>query len=185
MSRSRPTAEAVRRVDAAAVRAERLLGLFDARLDRAVGLAGLVLGDRDEAEDAVQEAAVRAWRSAGELRDIETAEAWFDRIVVNVCRDRLRRRRRIRFIPLEGAPERHPDDPFAAAIERDAALRALDVLDAEQRVVVVLHYWGDLTLAAIADRTGWPIGTVKSRLHHALERLRHRLAAEAAEVTER
>jgi RNA polymerase sigma-70 factor (ECF subfamily) len=156
-------------------RSERLLALFDARLDRAVGLAGLVLGDRDEAEDAVQEAAVRAWRSAGDLRDPATMEAWFDRIVVNVCRDRLRRRRRVRFIPLEGAEPGQAGDPFAAAVDRDEVLRALDALDADQRVVVVLHYWGDLTLVAVAERTGWPLGTVKSRLHHALERMRRRL----------
>lgn len=45
-------------------------------------------------------------------------------------------------------------------------------LDADQRIVVVLHYWGGLTLEGIADRLGWPVGTVKSRLHHALRRMR-------------
>jgi hypothetical protein len=45
------------------------------------------------------------------------------------------------------------------------------VLDRDERVVVILHYWADLTLAVVAERTGWPLGTVKSRLHRALVKL--------------
>jgi DNA-directed RNA polymerase specialized sigma24 family protein len=45
----------------------------------------------------------------------------------------------------------------------------LDLLEPDERIVVVLHFWADLTLLAIAQRVGWPIGTVKSRLHRALD----------------
>jgi RNA polymerase sigma-70 factor, ECF subfamily len=153
--------------------AEHVLRLIDRGLDRSVRIAGLILGDRADAEDAVQEAAMRAWRSAASLRDLDGAQAWLDRILVNVCRDRLRRRNRVRFVPLDGLVDAHVDrDPFRAALDRDETLRAINVLDADQRVVVVLHYWADLTLAAVAERTGWPIGTVKTRLHQALERMR-------------
>ena len=161
--------------------AEHLLALIDRGLDRSVRLAGLILADRAEAEDAVQEAAIRAWRSAEFLRRQEDAQAWLDRILVNICRDRLRRRARIRFVELVEEPAGPVvRDPFRDALDRDEMLCALDTLDADQRVVVVLHYWADLTLAAIAERTGWPVGTVKSRLHQALERLRRRLAEAAA-----
>ena len=75
---------------------DRLLGMSRAELDRAYRLAGLLLGDATEAEDATQEALLRAWRSIDSLRDPAGFGAWFDRILVNGCRDRLRRRRRIR-----------------------------------------------------------------------------------------
>ncbi len=157
---------------------ERFLRQAGRELDRAYRLAGLLLGDRSDAEDATQEALLRAWTSLGSLRDPAGFQAWFDRILVNVCRDRLRRRSRIRFVTIEGAgvsADRPTADPFRDVLDRDEALRAIEVLDTDERVVVVLHYWGDLTLAAVADRTGWPVGTVKSRLHRALGKLEARL----------
>lgn len=64
----------------------------DAYLDRALGLACYILGDVHEAEDATQEAMARAWKSRRSLREPEAFDAWIDRIVVNACRERLRRR---------------------------------------------------------------------------------------------
>ncbi len=68
---------------------ERFLRLANGELDRAYRLAGLLLGDEHEAQDATQDALVRAWQSVGSLRDPAGFQAWFDRILVNVCRDRL------------------------------------------------------------------------------------------------
>jgi RNA polymerase sigma-70 factor (ECF subfamily) len=149
---------------------ERFLRLAGSELDRAYRLAGLVLGDAHDAEDATQDALIRAWRSLSSLRDPTGFRAWFDRILVNVCRDRLRRRHRIRFIPLDGAAGLvQAGDPFRAVLEREEMLSRLALLDADERIVIVLHYWADLTLVAVAERLGWPVGTVKSRLHRALE----------------
>lgn len=148
-------------------------------LDRSYRLAGLILGDALEAEDAVQDALLRAWRSTASLRDVEGFQAWFDRILVNGCRDRLRRRKTVRFIPLD--PTMDPPaagDPFRAIAERDALLAGLRALDPDERVVVVLHYWADLSLEHIADRIGAPLGTVKSRLHRARGILREQLGAD-------
>jgi RNA polymerase sigma-70 factor (ECF subfamily) len=145
--------------------------LIEHGLDRAYRLAGLILGDATDAEDAVGDAIEAAFRHARELRDPARFGAWFDRILVNRCRDRLRRRTRVRFIPISGdVVERQ--DPFGDVLARDEAVRGLRELPADERVVVVLHFWADLTLAEVALRTGWPLGTVKSRLHRALERLR-------------
>jgi len=124
---------------------------------------------------------VRAWRGVSALRDPEAFQAWFDRILVNVCRDRLRRRTRIRFIALdEATTSEQAGDPFRAVLDRDEIFRTLAVLDDDERLVVILHFWADLTLAAIAERVGWPVGTVKSRLHRALARLAGRLDGDAA-----
>lgn len=143
-------------------------------LTRAYRLAGYLLADAAEAQDAIQEASVRAWRSLAKLREQEKFHSWFNQILVNVCRTRLRQRSRYRAVDvdevdLEGA------DPFRAALARDAIGRALSSLSTELRMVVVLRYWGDLSLAEIADRLGIPIGTVKSRHHAALQTLRRRI----------
>jgi len=141
-------------------------------LDRAYRLAGLILGRAADAEDVAQDAAIRAWQSAGSLREPQAFEAWFDRIVVNACRDRIRRDRRIRFVELQAEHDRPLSDPFAALLDHDEVLRLTRSLSADERMPVVLHYWGDLPLTEVAARLGWPVGTVKTRLHRALEKMR-------------
>lgn len=148
-------------------------------LDRAYRLAGLILSNATEAEDAVQDALVTAWQSFDRLREAERFDAWFDRIVVNGCRDRLRRRQVVRFVPIEAGGDPAGADPFRVVLERDALLGGLAGLTDDERIVVVLRFWADLPLEAIADRTGWPLGTVKSRLHRALGRLREQLGPDA------
>ena len=165
---------------------DRILAMPRAEMDRAYRLAGLVLGDRTDAEDATQEALLRAWKARGSLRDEAGFVPWFDRIVVNVCRDRLRRTRRIPFIPLEEIdPASAGRDPFDAVHDRSEALAAMRDLNADERIVLVLHYWADLTLENVALHTGWPVGTVKTRLHSALERIRRTLATDRADGTDR
>jgi RNA polymerase sigma-70 factor, ECF subfamily len=148
-----------------------LTELISAGLDRGYRLAGLLLGSGPDAEDVVQDACVRAWQSAGSLRERSAFKAWFDRILVNICRDRIRRRGRIGFIGIEDQ-DMPGSDPFQAVLAHDALLRLIGCLDADERAVVVLHYWSDLPLAEIASRLGWRLGTVKSRLHRALEKMR-------------
>ena len=159
-------------------RRARFVALVSPGLDRAYRLAGLLLGSASEAEEAVQEALATAWRSFGSLRDADRFGAWFDRILVNGCRDRLRRRKVVRFVPIEGAPEAAVADPFSAVLERDAVLRHLAVLDPDELAIVLLHYWADLPLVDVAARLDIPVGTVKSRLHRGLDRMRAQLPAE-------
>jgi len=142
-------------------------------IDRAYRLAGFILGDAREAEDATQDALARAWRQRSSLRRFDAAQAWFDRILVNVCRDRLRQRRpRVRWVELDEGLPTTGADPFAAFIARDAVLRATAALPVDQRIVVVLRFWADLSVDAVAERLGVPTGTVKSRLHYALAAMR-------------
>ena len=159
------------------IRRDRFLEVARPELDRIYRLAGLILGDAHEAEDAVQDALATAWQRFDDLRDHDRFAAWLDRIVVNGCRDRLRRRRTIRFVPLADDIDPPARDPFRAFLERDAVLGHVDQLPIEERVVVVLRFWADLPLEGIADRLDVPLGTVKSRLHRALGRLRSAIAS--------
>ncbi|HJP88019.1 MAG TPA: sigma-70 family RNA polymerase sigma factor [Candidatus Limnocylindrales bacterium] len=160
--------------------AEGFEALVQSRLDGCYRLAAVLLGDRAEAEDAVHDAVVRAQRSWAGLRDGGAAAAWLDRIVVNECRDRLRRRRVGRAIVAAQPPVDLTSSPVdAGSAERSALRDAIGVLSPDHRVVVVLRYLQDLSVDEIAARTGTPAGTVKSRLHHALRELR--AAYDAAE----
>ncbi len=144
-------------------------------LDGAYKLAGYLLGDRGEAEDAVQEALVRAWQAWPKLRDTDSFGAWLDRIVVNVCRNSIQARRRVRLLVLDDELGVATADPFRATLNRDAVGRALACLSPEQRVVIVFRYWRDMPLEQIATHLDLPVGTVKSRLHYAQRLLRREI----------
>lgn len=166
------------------LRARTFDALLDrAALDRAYRTARLILLDPADAEDATGDAALSAWRRFGELRDPDRFEAWFGRILVNACRDRLRARRH-RTIPvdwIETAPRGLPaePDPAEATVRRDALRGAFRELSPEHREVVALRFYADLTVEQIAERTGARPGTVKSRLHYALRQLRASVEANA------
>ena len=68
------------------------------------------------------------------------------------------------------------------AMARDALLEGLSHLPPDERIVIVLRYWADLPLDGIADRLGWPLGSVKSRLHRALGRLGTRFSVDGTEL---
>ncbi len=161
-------------VDASAEDA--LVGMIERGLGQAYRLARAILLDDAEAEDAVQDACLAAWRRRSSLRDRDSFGAWFDRIVINACRDQLRRRQRqrVRAIALQAE---WIEGATRASDDETGVDRALDALDPEHRVVVVLRYWADLPLDGIAERVGVPTGTVKSRLHYALRAMRESLEA--------
>jgi RNA polymerase sigma-70 factor, ECF subfamily len=152
--------------------------LTDQRLLRAYRLATLVLRSASDGEDAVHDAAVLAWTRFDELRDQSLFDAWFDRIVINVCRKRLRRRS-VRPLVMDVDGVAPLADGASGRAERDALRRALDRLTPEHRAVVVLRHVEGHSIGEIAARTGEREGTVKSRLHYALRELR--AAYDAAE----
>jgi RNA polymerase sigma-70 factor (ECF subfamily) len=150
--------------------------LIDEHLDDGYRTAWLILRNRQDAEDATHDAVLGAWRQWRRLRDPERFEAWFARILVNTCRDRIRRRRVRATEPLVEPPA-DPTRPYARVDDADAIGRAFATLNADQRAVIVLRFWADLPVAVIAERLGAPAGTVKSRIHHALDRLRAALGS--------
>ena len=104
------------------------------------------------------------------LRDPERFAAWFQRILVNVCRDRMRRRHLRQIVP--ESQDHRSVDPFDGHAERTVLHQALERLTPEHRMVVVLRFFADLSIDDIAERTGERAGTVKSRMHYALSGLR-------------
>lgn len=145
--------------------------LLAERLEPSYNLARLLVRDRGLAEEATHDAVVRALRSSRQLRDPDAFDGWFRRILVNCCRDALRRRGD-RPAPIVPAPPQTVPDPTVGWIERDAMDQALATLSDQHREVVVLRYYADLPIDAIARSLGIRAGTVKSRLHRALSQLR-------------
>jgi RNA polymerase sigma-70 factor (ECF subfamily) len=164
-------------------RLEAFAAFDDPRLLQSYRLAALILRDRDEAEDATQEAIAKAWSSWKTLRDQNRFDAWFDRILVNVCRNRMRHVRTIRVVALDDAHEMPAADSHGATMARLALEPAFDRLSPDQRIIVVLRFWRDLPVEEIAERLAIPAGTVKSRLHYALKALRE--AIESSEEVSR
>ena len=150
-------------------RATAFSNLLDRSLDRHFRLAAVILGNREDAEDAVSDAALRAWQHISSLREPAKFDAWFSRILVNVCRDRLRERGRTSVLMVDPPSG---TDAYAESVERAALLQALGELSPDHRAVIALHYLEGLTVDQIAARLGAKAGTVKSRLHYGLVELR-------------
>jgi len=156
-------------------------------------LAYRILGDRDDADGAAQDAFVKAWRSFGRFRAECPFEAWLSRIVVNQCRDRLKRaRRRVVEMPFEletaiprGTGAHQLDQPMDSGPEARTAGREIGRKIAEQigalpemqREVFALRYYEDRSLAEIAALSRVSIGTVKTHLFRATRRIRKAVEA--------
>jgi len=159
-------------VEAQAARADAFRSLADRHLDASYGLAQAILGQRAEAEDATQDAFVAAWRNWSSLRDPDLFEHWFDRILVNTCRNRLRHSSHLPTQDLSADLEFAGADAYAPTHDRALLWPAMARLAPDQRVVVALRFYRDLSIDQIAARLGVRAGTVKSRLHRALRGLR-------------
>jgi len=150
-------------------RAEAFTVLLDRCLDRSFRLAAVILGNRADAEDAVDDAALRAWQHVGSLREPDRFDAWFTRIVVNVCRDRLHGHRLPDAFMVEPPIA---DNRFADIDERAALHQALAALTPDHRAVIALRFVEEKTVEEIAAQLGIRAGTVKSRLHYGVAELR-------------
>ena len=139
-----------------------------------------ILRDIHLAEDATQQALLTIWRDLPQLRDPAHFDAWSYRLLVRACYAEGRRTR-------DWAPNLHlmpANEPVAAeglsvVVDRDQLERGFQRLSIEHRAVVVLHHYADLPLDQVAEVLGVPIGTVRSRLFHAMRGLRAALEADA------
>ena len=154
--------------------------LASASADRLFAVATLILRDRSAAEDAVQEALVRAWRDLPKLRDPDRFGAWLHRLLQNACTDEARARGRHRAeIELLPAHEPAERDATSSVAERDALNRAFRRLSIDHRSALVLRHYLGYSVPDIARAMSVPLGTGKSRLHHAERALRAALEADS------
>lgn len=142
--------------------------LFHEHYSPLVGLAVVLTGDRELAEDVVQDAFASLLRSWKRLRDPNAAPSYLRTTVVNLARSALRRRllRMRRSVALATSTDDAPEP-----VERIAMLRALRALPYRQRVCVALRYYECLSPEEVASVMGTSVGTVKSQTHKALRRL--------------
>ena len=166
---------------------ENALGeLYDRYGRVAYGLALRIVRDRGLAEDAVQEAFLAVWRSAGAfLAEQGKPSTWILTLVHRRAVDLVRREERRRAEPLE-----ETDHPTGEATDEEAWLRAqrqvvqeaLRKLPPEQREAIELAYYGGFTQSELAEKLGLPLGTIKSRMFTGLKRLRELLAESGLDV---
>jgi len=162
-----------------------LAELYDRYGRVAYGLALRVVRDEELAEDAVQEAFLGVWRSAGRfLPERAKASTWILTLVHRRAVDIVRREERRRGDPLEQVPEAAGASTEEIAwlrFERERVQAALSRLPDQQREALELAYYGGFTQSELAERLGQPLGTIKSRMFAGLSRLRDLLAEAGVE----
>ena len=152
---------------------ELLTTLYTTHYRELVRLAAFLTGDRDNAEEVVQDAYVKMHGSWRRVRELDKAEAYLRVTVVNLSRSRLRHKQ---------VTQKHKPEPLADVasaesyamehVQRETVLDALSHLPRRQREAVVLRYYGDLTEAQTAAAMGCSVGAVKSHTSRAMSALR-------------
>jgi RNA polymerase sigma-70 factor, ECF subfamily len=157
--------------------------IVDAYSGRLYGFFQRMLGGREEAEDLVQEVFVRVVKAIAEYREEGRFEAWLFRIAGNLARDRLRREPRESALgDREGNREGNRQEELGIgtdaclSLERredaDRLQECLTKLPSVEREVILMRHYGELSFAEIAEYTAAPLGTVLSRAHRGLAKLR-------------
>jgi RNA polymerase sigma-70 factor (ECF subfamily) len=151
--------------------------LIRASGDHLLAVARKILRDPDAAEDALQQAVIRAWRRLPQLRDPDRFDRWLYRILVMACYAEANRSRRFRSHVREVSTADVGRDIAATLADNDALSKAFLELTPAHRAVVVLHHVAGLPLVEVARIVGVSHGTARSRLHYALRSLRSALEA--------
>src|SRR5258705_6219920 len=153
--------------------------LARASIGRLYATARLILRDDGRAEDATQEALVAAWRDLSALRDPDRFDAWLRRLLIRACYREIRRGRNRWTIEVDVEGHETADaDATLDVADRDQLERGFRRLDADQRMVLVLHYYLGLSLDEAAEALGIPPATVRSRLSRATRAMRAALDAD-------
>jgi RNA polymerase sigma-70 factor (ECF subfamily) len=152
--------------------------------DKIRGACWRVLGSEDEARDVAQEAFLKAYRGLSGFKQEARFSSWLYQIAVNLCRDRLRRRRTRAAVSLDELESSGPvlaevgpgvQDALIKEDLASAVRRAIGALSPEQREVVILKEYQGLTFLEIAQTLDVPVSTVKTRLYRGLGQMRLRL----------
>jgi RNA polymerase sigma factor (sigma-70 family) len=160
----------------------------------ALRVATVVLGTAEGADDVVQQAFERAWRAMPRFDDQREFRPWLLRIVANAARNQRRARGRFARLAVRAAahspggngaaPADNPEERAVADVERRRVVTAMNRLRTEDRLVIALRHFEQLSEREMADVLGVPGGTVKSRLSRAMARLREELVGDGQEDEE-
>jgi RNA polymerase sigma-70 factor (ECF subfamily) len=154
--------------------------LATAAYHRLYAIARRILRDGYAADDAVQDALVKAWRELRGLRDPGAFDAWLQRLLINACHDHARRTRRRTFVTSVLPIDREePRDDIAQLADRDELERAFLKLSVEHRAVLVLTHYVGLPAPEVAQILRIPPGTVASRLHYGARAMRTALGRDS------
>lgn len=160
--------------------------------DRIRGAAFRFLASEDEARDVAQETFLKAYRGLSGFKREARFSSWLYQIATNLCRDRLRRRKTRPLVSLDALEDAGPvivetrpgaHERLAARDLADAVRRAIHALPEEQREVVILKQYQELTFLEIAQALDVPVSTVKTRLYRGLVQLRLRLETDGVRGT--
>jgi RNA polymerase sigma-70 factor (ECF subfamily) len=152
--------------------------IVDAYSQRLYRIAWLITRDHGLAEDAIQETFIRGWQQIRSLSDPSKLTAWLTRIIINYLKNQ-RRRNTVPTAKIEAAvnvadPARADQQTLAAETASEMSL-VIAGLPTDQRTVLVLRYFEELSLEEIVEATGWRLGRVKSRIHRALRHARREM----------
>lgn len=131
------------------------------------------LREEQDALDAVQEVSYRAFKNIHKVKQPEYVKTWLIRIMINYCLDEIRRKKRT--VPVADVYEDLKEEDQDATTKLDIE-NHLQKLNGNYQLIIVLKYYHQYTLTEIAESLDMPLGTVKTRLNRALERLREQMA---------
>jgi RNA polymerase sigma-70 factor (ECF subfamily) len=159
-----------------------LLETFNALRDELVSTLMYLLGNRDDAQDAAQDAFLKCWRARDSMAGVLNLRAWIFRVGLNTAKDMQRSAWNRRTKPFLGdetmitGKEASPTQTLEEGEEIDRLRRAIGELRLEEKEVFLLRQNGDLTYEQIAEIRQSPVGTVKTQMRSALQKLRKVLA---------
>ena len=146
-------------------------------------LAYSILGDADESDDVVQESILEALAKIDRYRPGSNMKAWLSTIVVNFCKDKIRRRKRrqklndsLRLLFGSERPRKSPEDKQIGAEAKSTLWSLVNQLDEKHRLPIILRYVHDMSIREVAHILELKEGTVHSRLHYACRNLGRQLA---------
>ena len=157
---------------------ERLIRTFNELKDELIGTLVFVLGNREDAKDAAQDAFIKCWNAREQLPQVVNLRAWIFRVCFNTAKDMQRSAWNRRAKPLSAeqytmvAKDDSPDQNVERKESLDRLRRAILDLREEEKEVFLLRQNGDLTYEQIAEVRGCPVSTVKTQMRSALEKLR-------------
>jgi RNA polymerase sigma-70 factor (ECF subfamily) len=166
--------------------ADAAAGLVDQYGDRLLRSAFALCGNASDAQDLAQETLLQAVKSAHRCRGTSSIYTWLHGILLNVTHRFFRKQKRLTY--MEEVPEQNAPEPAAGTgldtdVTSATVLQALDALSYPHREVIVLRYFEELPVCEIAEQVKVTQGTVKSRIHYALRRLRELVSEELNDFT--